>query len=274
MREKQEEEAEKLLPAQGSRNASASRHSNQPTSTIDELETNTGVHSTDSSNAWATEGSSSKVHIPMIIGLYGVSGVGKTHLLKQLAQTSLSQHLDFVDSSTLIDGFVGLAKFSKMEAEEQDMHRAKVMSGLAKERSRLEKGIVIGGHMMFWDGATKKTSNISIKAEWETYTHMVYLQVDPKVIHQRRKNDKSRDRDTIAVENLDDWQMQERAALRKICYERRIPFTTITEYAGAPKDKILGELQALLRNFLDSNEEKNLSAVDSALDFVISQHNR
>lgn len=217
-------------------------------------------------------GESSGTHTPLIIGLYGISGAGKSHLLKQLARSSLSQRLDFADGSALIDRSVGPANFKDLSVKEQNDQRAKVMSGLVEQRRKSGKGVVIAGHAVLWDSAAKKTVSVATEADWRAYTHIVYFQVDPEVVYARREKDGDRKRGVVSVEELGCWQARERAVLRKVCYERRIQFTTITEHEQIRDGRTTFiQLQALLGNFLDSDEQKNSAAVDSALDAVLLQ---
>ena len=64
---------------------------------------------------------------PLIVGLYGISGSGKSYLLNELSQSPLRHHLDFVDGSALIDKHFGLAEFKKLDPEEQNSKRAELM---------------------------------------------------------------------------------------------------------------------------------------------------
>ncbi|KAJ8111651.1 hypothetical protein OPT61_g5808 [Boeremia exigua] len=210
---------------------------------------------------------------PPIIGLYGISGAGKSHLLKQLSRSPLAQHLDFVDGSTLIDRHFSLAEFTKLDSEEQDKKRAEVMSALVEERRKLNKGIVVSGHLLFWSDESREPREVGTDADWKAYTHMVYLQVDPSVVYMRRQNDNGRDRSVAPVKHLAAWQAKERALLRNMCYKKRIFFTTITEYAGAERH-ILGQLEMLLIDFLHNDEEANLAAVDSTLEDIVALHDR
>ena len=208
---------------------------------------------------------------PLIIGLYGISGSGKTYLLKSLRQTSLNQHLDFEDGSDLIDACFDLAVFKNLGAEEQNEKRADLMLKLVQDQSDLVKGIVIGGHLLLWDDGAKEPHSVGIEADWGAYTHIVYLQVDPEVVQKRRTNNKAKDRGLVSVEHLQQWQARERALLRDICYKRGIQFITITERASTPKEQVLCQLMTLLTNFLHSSEQASFAAVDSALESLVSQ---
>ncbi|KAJ4384900.1 hypothetical protein N0V86_000504 [Didymella sp. IMI 355093] len=208
---------------------------------------------------------------PMIVGFYGISGAGKSHVLRQLSNTPLAMSFDFIDGSALIDNHFGLAAFKKLSPEEQIAKRAEVMSKLVEERRGTSKGIVVGGHLLFWGDETRPPHNVGIDADSETYTHIVYLQVDPTKLHIRRKNDKTRDRGAASTEHLKKWQALERISLRDVCYKRGIVFTTIAELAASPDTHVSNQFMDLLMNFLLNNEESNLAEVDIALDNVVAQ---
>jgi uracil phosphoribosyltransferase/phosphoserine phosphatase/adenylate kinase len=209
---------------------------------------------------------------PVIVGLYGISGAGKSHLLRQLSNTPLAINFDFIDGSALIDNHFGLAAFKKLNPEEQIAKRAEVMSKLVEERRGTPKGIVVSGHMLFWGDETRPPHNVGIDADWETYTHIVYLRVDPTRLHARRKNDKTRDRGTASTEHLEKWQTLERGLLRGVCYKHGIVFTTIAELAASPDTHVNNQFMDLLMDFLLNNKESNLAEVDIALDNVVAQH--
>ncbi|KAH6621797.1 uracil phosphoribosyltransferase-domain-containing protein [Boeremia exigua] len=228
--------------------------------------------STGSSNAGASPQNASSNRDPLIVGLYGVSGAGKSHLLEILSNSRLAQRLDFVDGSSLIYHRYGLTGFKELTPAEQYTQRVELMTDLVKERRSKEKGIVVGGHLLLWESEAEEPRNIGTDADWKAYTHIVYFQVDPQVLQFRRNNDNSRERNPVSVKHLTEWQARERAALRKVCYEKRISFTTITEHAGMSKKKIPGRVHALLTNILNSSEEGNLAAVDAELESDISLH--
>ena len=59
------------------------------------------------------------------------------------------------------------------------------------------------------------------------YTHIIYLDVAPTVVKQRRDQDKQKKRRDLLVDELTDWQETEQTELRKLCLDDEIPFTTV-----------------------------------------------
>lgn len=49
------------------------------------------------------------------------------------------------------------------------------------------------------------------------YTHIIYLDIDPKVVYNRRLEDTERMRRHTTVEHLKKWQETEKAKLRQLC---------------------------------------------------------
>lgn len=114
--------------------------------------------------------------------------------------------IDFADGSSAIDGMHGLSRFNSRLHAEQDNKRAKLMRLLERKRREAGRGVLIGRHLVFWEYPKDYLENVGVEAEWETYTHIVYLQVDAEVIQQRRTEEKTKDRGMGPKDPLLHWQ--------------------------------------------------------------------
>lgn len=194
--------------------------------------------------------------------------------MKLLDQTILRDHLDFADGLSTIDEMYRLSTFQRWSREKQSNERAELMWLLERNRCEAGKGIVIGGHLLFWEHPDDHPQNVGTEADWEAYTHIVYLQVDAKVIQERGTEDKTKDRGMVPTTHLRRWQAQERDDLRGICNEKGILFATVTECAGAPEKQTYNQLSDLLSSLLHDNKQTNFHKIDHALERIIELESR
>ena len=134
---------------------------------------------------------------------------------------------------------------------------------------------IVSGHLMFWetqDDAQPKW--IGTPRDWASYTHIVYLYVDPQVIADRRAKDSSRARRQVAVEHLAKWQELERKGLRDICIEHGILFTTVSDKAASGGPSSLDLIVGLLTDFQHHDEDVNMVAVENAVNAVVPDYAR
>lgn len=210
---------------------------------------------------------------PNIIGLYGISGCGKSYLVDKL-KAELAHQFDFYDGSAVLNEVMayvgGLQALKEMRPNVQNAWRTKAIERIVETSRRTGKPALVTGHFTLWDEGGIPY-NIDTKADWEAYTHIIYLHVDPMVVKQRRSGDVSKTRRDDSVKHLEQWQAQERYELRDLCYQKRVLFTTIVERESTSKGHVIERLKMLLSDFQHSNEKTNLAAIDTALDFVISR---
>ncbi|THV05862.1 hypothetical protein K435DRAFT_826190 [Dendrothele bispora CBS 962.96] len=200
---------------------------------------------------------------PTVIGLYGLPGSGKSFLLKQLKTELGEQRFVYYEGSTVISSLVpgGLEAFKQSDNQQKNSIRERAIRQIAEECSTTRRVGVVAGHFLFWDVADGKVAGQPPQSIWtggdaETYTHIFYLEVPANVVLQRRQNDTARERPTVSVEHLDEWQQSEIKQLRDVCLEHGIHFSTI------PPSKV-SEVPTLLR---DIEEQCNLSRAKYQLD--------
>lgn len=111
---------------------------------------------------------------------------------------------------------------------------------------------------MSWDPKKEyQHLNVSTEKDWETYTHMIYLNVAPKVVARRI---------VTTVPKLTDWQTKERIELGEMCWQRRVLFTTTSEELGTPAGQTLEKWKRVLRDFAQHNEDVNDDTVYGTFD--------
>ncbi|KAF1848909.1 uncharacterized protein K460DRAFT_279863 [Cucurbitaria berberidis CBS 394.84] len=215
---------------------------------------------------------------PIIIGLYGVSASGKTYLLNRLkSATNLqNEHFAFHDGSALIDGITtgGLAAFNTLDLNEQAEIREFALTKVTEQCRARDEVAVIAGHYTFWPNEAEPAGQIVGTAkDWETYTHVVYLHVEPEMIAERQKSDRDKKRTKHSIEHLRKWQDEEMAGLREVCLAKGILFTTLSNKTST-EASILERLVALLKDFQQHGEELNIQAVEDAVAIVTAGQNQ
>lgn len=140
---------------------------------------------------------------PAIIGLYGVPGCGKTYLLTRLKEILDEGKFEFFEGSAVINRLVtgGLDKFRTLDDEGKGMWRKLAIEWIRDKTVKSGKPAIITGHFMFWSEGGEQQP-VYTKADLKTYTHILYLDVDPQVVTRRRADDKLRNRSNESVQHL------------------------------------------------------------------------
>ncbi|KAF8855023.1 hypothetical protein BDZ45DRAFT_706293 [Acephala macrosclerotiorum] len=167
---------------------------------------------------------------PIVVGLYGILGSGKTHLLSQLKQILDHRKFTFFKRSDFFSRAVpgGLEAFKKLEEQKKVQWRNRAIGNIRKECRTSGKDGETGSHVL--------TSN-----DLQVHTHIIYLQIDSAVISKRTLDDdasKRRQRSQPSIDHLRWWQQA----------EHHILFTK------------------LLEDFSIHDENHNILRVDKALD--------
>ncbi|QBZ53577.1 hypothetical protein PoMZ_09265 [Pyricularia oryzae] len=123
-----------------------------------------------------------KIKIPNIIGIYGFPGTGKTTLLSQLRQTTETwlEKYDYYKGFKIINSVVdgGLTAFKKLPHIDKQRHRATAVKQIGRDACNNGKSALVAGHFILpndnLDGGLQK---VYIKADLETFTHIIYLKV-------------------------------------------------------------------------------------------------
>lgn len=129
---------------------------------------------------------------PIIIGIYGVSGSGNSHLLDQLKGKLDAKSFNFYDGSDELslhhpDGLEG---FKASDESTQDGIRTKTIQDIREKCAKAGNTGIVTGHYMFWKPSNEQLSGagnekIAITdADKEVYTHILYLKASPTTIVQ------------------------------------------------------------------------------------------
>ncbi|PYH86318.1 hypothetical protein BO82DRAFT_388938 [Aspergillus uvarum CBS 121591] len=185
-----------------------------------------------------------------IIGLYGIPGCGKSHLLSELQKQLGNEKYTYYEGSKVIgdvaDG--GLPGFKKASDRRQREYREKAIKKIG-ESSKDGRVTVVTGHFMFWELTESIGKIVCTKGDLATYTHIFYLDVAPEVIQGYREKDAARKRSRLPVSHIQAWQRIEKAKLRRLCHEHGIIFSLL----GAHQDAA-----SLIRSVWHHDEDSNL----------------
>ncbi|KUJ14013.1 uncharacterized protein LY89DRAFT_651081 [Mollisia scopiformis] len=217
---------------------------------------------------------------PIIIGLYGVPGSGKTFLLKQLKQAFLPNKFWFWEGSEVISNIVegGLDAFKKLKDAEKVEWREKAITMIRYEcNNRIG---VITGHFTFWADGTEAPLLVITQADLNTYTHIIYLDIDPNIVAARAEGDKERIRAKTSVGHIRKWQIFEKTELRKLCRDNGILFTMASEIETPVLDQdndmvskvmkpVIDQVTPLIYDFAIHNEKYNRLQAISYLDRIL-----
>ncbi|KAI3338761.1 uracil phosphoribosyltransferase-domain-containing protein [Ustulina deusta] len=203
---------------------------------------------------------------PVIVGIYGIPGSGKTFLLHQLEQELGREHFEFYEGSKMIATLVpgGLDRFREMTEQGKLIWRQCAINTIREECLKSGKVGVVAGHFMFWPEGEGTGQPVYTPLDLDTFTHILYLDVTAERIAQRRRDDAKRTRPPTSVNHLRHWQDAEKTQLRRLCRSYNILFCFLSR-----ETELLDRASALIRDFRYHTEAYNLSYANRKLDEVL-----
>ncbi len=141
----------------------------------------------------------------------------------------------------------GLAAFKVLDEEVKQHYRELAIKKIRDDSAASGKAAVVAGHYMFWDDEAQEfPTPVSTPADWDTYTHIVYLRIPTGVVTQRRRDDTKRQRPAVSEDHLGRWMQTEHTELQKMCLEH------------GENNELLDRAEMLLRDFRVHSEAYNL----------------
>ena len=214
--------------------------------------------------------SASKDHA-IVVGLYGVSGCGKSHLLKQLEQKLDKTYFAFYDGSEMIKTVTpgGLEAFQGMEKPDQEHWRKRAIDEIGKECADSKKVGVVAGHFMLWSEEEQAATPVCTDNDLKVFTHILYLDMPADVVEERSRNDTEKKRPVISVDRIHNWQQEEKIQLRSLCRQHTILFSLISPRPS--ETTLLDRVSTLLLDFKSHSENYNLSQAKIMLDDFVAR---
>ncbi|KAG9311066.1 uracil phosphoribosyltransferase-domain-containing protein [Chiua virens] len=177
---------------------------------------------------------------PIVIGIYGIPGSGKTFLLNKLTlELKDSGHFSFYEGSAMISSLVfgGLEAFHKLPEHDKTRYRQLAITTIGNECATTGRAAIIVGHFMFWAEGEEAGKVVCTRDDLSTYTHIIYLGVPA--------------------------EEEEKTQLHRLCIDHGILFSVIG--LGRSSD-LVADVSALARDFRVHTEEYNLRRAKSILD--------
>lgn len=205
---------------------------------------------------------------PTVVGLYGLSGSGKTYLLNQLGQELQQEPFHFFDGSEIIASLVpgGLEKFKKAKRDDKIHWRELAIREIRRQCAESGRIGVVAGHFVLWsEDQNLNGEQVWTQADTDTYTHIFYLNTPVRMLAQRRGGDNTRLRQLVSEHDLARWQSAERQGLRDVCHTHGIIFGLVP---SCPME--LGGMEMLLRNICQRTEWDHLSAIKREMDQAVA----
>jgi uracil phosphoribosyltransferase/phosphoserine phosphatase/adenylylsulfate kinase-like enzyme len=204
---------------------------------------------------------------PVIVGIYGIPGSGKTFLLDQVKQKLRGESYEFYEGPKVIDSLVpgGLAGFQKLDDIDKLKWRQTAIDTIRKNCSDKGRTGVVAGHFMFWSAEDCESDQVYTSSDWRTFTHILYLHTPISLVAQHRQNDSQRFRSSASNYHLKRWQQTEETELRKLCRQHNILFSLVSSTPSMLPEKIT----SLLHDFRYHTEKENLRRAESRLDDII-----
>ena len=141
---------------------------------------------------------------PVIIGLYGLPGSGKSFRLEELKTVLNNDKFAFYDGSNVIAAVTpgGLEAFQKLAKEAKNDSRERAIARVKQECSNTGKSAIVAGHFMFWAEEDEQGESVCTPSDLATYTHILYLNSPVELIAEYRLNDAERSRPSVSTSQL------------------------------------------------------------------------
>ncbi|KAF5238512.1 hypothetical protein FAUST_5569 [Fusarium austroamericanum] len=205
---------------------------------------------------------------PTVIGLYGISGSGKSFLLEYLRKKLDPAEFILFEGSDKIASLIpgGLEAFHTLDAQDKSNLRGHAINAISKESHDSGRTAIVTGHLMFWKEQDASGQLVYTSNDLATFTHIIYLNMPAGLISQRRLNDQQKGRNVMSQDHLRRWQEAEIFLLRNLCRENHILFYVMTN-----TDTLQPRIMDLILHFQQPNTvESNITRVQAKLDEILA----
>ena len=157
-----------------------------------------------------------------IVALVGISGVGKTTFLKQVAANCVFQHLT-AGSVIARAKAAELAARDSLRLSDLDGNQRLLIQGFATARDPTAYFVILDGHVVI------HTENSLLPIESWVFASLgineiAHLEADPAQVHSNRAKDANRQRPSLSVDEIRNHQARSSAEARRVADDLRIEF--------------------------------------------------
>ncbi|KAF7561252.1 hypothetical protein G7046_g2879 [Stylonectria norvegica] len=202
---------------------------------------------------------------PLVIGLYGLPGSGKTFMLEKLKKELSKDGFFFYEGSKTIDNLVpgGLKAFQALDEDTKDTWRESAIKMISRRCIVTGKSAIVTGHFMFWSEGEAEGQLVYTRADLDVFTHILYLDEEALTILNRCRDDLSRHRQNVSINHVRNWKKAEKDELRRLCQLNGILFSSIS----SPE---LPKLITLVLDFQHHGEGYDINQANATLDKFIA----
>ena len=203
---------------------------------------------------------------PMVMGLYGIPGCGKSFVLSYLKQELDGEDFEFFEGAekiaTLVPG--GLDAFHNLDEGEKTHWRSRAIREIGTESKESGRSAIVTGHYMFWSESDDVRHLVYTDNDLTTFTHILYLADDTECIARRRSEDSLRKRPQDTAGHLRKWQEAEIEGLRSLCHKHGIIFT-ILQMQPAFQHRVSSLVRLFRQDLLGDSSSLALQRLDHVL---------
>ncbi|KAG0154474.1 hypothetical protein PDIDSM_42 [Penicillium digitatum] len=204
---------------------------------------------------------------PVIIGLYGLPGSGKSFKLNELENVLSKDDFAFYDGSDVIAAITpgGLKAFQNLPKEAKTKCRERAIATVKQECCSTGTSAIVAGHFMFWAEEDEVGQSVCTPGDLATYTHILYLDVPAELIAEYQLNDTKRKRPSVSITHLTRWQQREQSQLRHLCRRHNILFTLLS-----PPLVPVTKLASIIQDFRYHTEVQNVNLAKEKMDDILA----
>ena len=213
--------------------------------------------------------------LPIVIGIYGVSGSGKSRVLSEVQK--IHPEWRCMDGSEVIDSV--MLKKGKLPHDFSSMDESakKVVRTLAIESIKRYQGVtIVAGHCSFpflkdencptKDIDIDKYNDVFTRGDGITYDAIFYLDKPHKVIYQQRKDDNDsakRERPKLSEQSIKDWSNHEKMYLKSQCTKYDIQFALCHD-----RNDITNRIEQIVLPTISQVKKTSNEALRAAIKFI------